>query len=39
MHALTNGLKKIGRINGVAKLMRVFLQENLWQYLPGGQKK
>ena len=24
MHALTNGLKKNGRINGVAKLMRVF---------------
>ena len=39
MHALTNGLKKIGHINGVAKLMRVFLQENVWQYLPGGQKK
>ena len=30
MRALTNGPKKFDSINGVAKLIRVFLQENVW---------
>ena len=32
------GPKKFGRINRVAVLSRVFLQEK-WRFLPGGQKK
>ena len=39
MRTLTNGPKKFDSINGVAKLTRFFLQENVRQYLPGGQKK
>ena len=35
----TNGPEKIGRINVVDVLTRVFLQENVWRFLPGGQKK
>ena len=31
------GQKKIGRINGVAVLTTVFLQENVWRFLPGSQ--
>ena len=31
--------KKIGRINVVTALTRVFLQENVWRFLPGSQKK
>ena len=31
------GPKKIGRINGVAVLTTVFLQENVWRFLPGSQ--
>ena len=34
-----NGPKKFCRINGVTVLMRVCLQENVWWFLPGGQKK
>ena len=30
--------KKIGPINGVAILTRVFLHENVWQFLSGGRK-
>ena len=30
---------KIGGINRLAVLTRVFLQENVWQFLPGGEKK
>ena len=33
------GQKKIGCINVVAVLMRAFLQENVWWFLPGSQKK
>jgi len=33
------GPKKFGRINGVALLTRVPLQENVWWFLSGGQKK
>ena len=33
------GPKKFGRINGVALLMRVLLQENVWWFLSGGKKK
>ena len=39
VNTVTNGPKKIGRINGVAVLTRVFLQENVWRFLPGGQNK
>ena len=31
------GQKKIGRINGVAVLTTVFLQENVCRFLPGSQ--
>ena len=33
VNTVTNGPKKIGRIS------EVFLQENVWRFLPGGQKK
>ena len=33
------GPKKIGCINVVAVLMRAFLQENVWWFLPGSKKK
>ena len=33
------GQKKFCRINGVMVLMTVCLQENIWWFLPGGQKK
>ena len=33
------GQKKFCCINGVVVLMRVCLQENVWWFLPGGQKK
>ena len=38
VNTVTNGPTKFGRINGVATLTRVFLQENVWRLLPGGQK-
>ena len=30
--------KKFGRINRLAILTRVFLQENVWRFFLGGQK-
>ena len=36
---VTNGPKIFGHINIVAVLTRVFLQENVWWFLPGSQKK
>ena len=39
VNMVTNGPRKIGGIDRVAVLTRVFLQENVWQFLPGGQKK
>ena len=39
VYTAANGPKKIGRINVVAVLTRVFQQENVWRFLPGGQKK
>ena len=30
---------KFGRVNRVAILSWVFLQENVWRFLPGGRKK
>ena len=33
------GQKEFGRINGVAVSPRVFLQENIGRFKPGGQKK
>ena len=39
VNVVTNGSKKLGCINGVVKLTRVFLQENVWRFLPGSQKK
>ena len=37
---VTNGPNKFGRINQVAKqyINEGFLQENVWRFLPGGQK-
>ena len=37
LNTVTNGPKKFGLINGVAIFTRVFLQENLWRFLPGGE--
>ena len=34
----TTGPKNIGRINRVAVLTRVLLQENVWWFLTGSQK-
>ena len=34
-----NGPKKFGRNNEVTVSMRVSLQENVWSFLPSGQKK
>ena len=39
INTVTNGPQKFGRINGVAVLKRVFLQESAWRFLRGGQKK
>ena len=40
VNTVTNGPKTFGRINGVAVFTRVFfLQENVWRFLSGGQKK
>ena len=39
INTVTNGPKKFGHIKGVAVLTRVFLLENVWLFLPGGQKK
>ena len=39
VNKVTNEPKKISRNNEVTVLMRVSLQENLWSFLPGGQKK
>ena len=36
---VTKGQKEIGRNNEVTVLTRVSLQENVWTFFPGGQKK
>ena len=38
VYTVTSGPKTFGRIIGVAVLTRVVLQENVWWFLPGGQK-
>ena len=39
VNTVTNGPKKIGHINGVAVLTRVFFTRKCMEFLPGGQKK
>lgn len=39
LNTVTNGSKEFGCINGVAGLTRIFLQENVPQFLPGSQKQ
>ena len=39
INIVTYGPKKLGRINRVAMLKRVFLHENAWRFLWGAQKK
>ena len=40
VNTVKNGPEKSGSINGVAVSMTVFfLQENVWRFLPRGQKK
>lgn len=39
VNTATIGQKKSGRINRVAILTRVVLQENVWQFLPGSPKE
>ena len=39
VNTVTNGPKKFGRNNEVTVLKKVSLQENVWSFWPGSQKK